>query len=39
MLDTVALEFVGIGGTEDLIARDFRGDDLADDVAVGEADD
>jgi hypothetical protein len=39
MLDTVALEFVGVGRAEDLVARDLRGDDLADDVAVGEAND
>ena len=39
MADTVALEFVSVGCTEDLVAGYFRGDNLADDVAIGEADD
>ena len=38
MLDTIPLEFVSVGGTENLIARDLRGDYLADDIFVGEAD-
>jgi len=37
--DTVSLELVGVSSDEDLVTDDFRGDDLADDVAVGEADD
>ena len=37
--DAVALELVGVGGDEDLVAGDLRGDDLGDDVLVGEADD
>lgn len=39
MLDAVALEFMTVGGHEDLVAGDLGGYDLADDVAVGEADD
>lgn len=38
VLDAVGLEFVGVGSGEDLVTGDFRGDDLSDDVAVGEAD-
>ena len=38
MLDTVGLELVGVSCAEDLIAGDFGGDDLNDDVAVGETD-
>jgi hypothetical protein len=34
----VGLELVGVGGDEDLVASDLGGDDLGDDVAVGEAD-
>jgi hypothetical protein len=30
---------VGIRGHEDLVSANLRGDDLSDDVAVGEADD
>lgn len=37
--DTVALELVGVGGAEDFVASELRGDDLADDVLVGEAND
>lgn len=37
--DTVAFELVGVGGAKDLVAGKFRGNDLADDVLVGEADD
>lgn len=37
--ETVGLELVGVSAGEDLVAGDLRGDDLADDVAVGEADD
>jgi len=39
VLDAVALEFMTIGGHEDLVAGDLGGYDLAYDVAVGEADD
>lgn len=39
MADAVALELVGVGGDEDLVANDLGADDLADDVLVGEADD
>ena len=39
MLDTIPLEFVTVGGTENLITRDLRGYYLADDIFVGEADD
>ncbi|KAL5889936.1 hypothetical protein ACKVWL_011618 [Pyricularia oryzae] len=35
--DAVGLELVGVGRGEDLVTRDLRGDDLHDDVAVGEA--
>lgn len=38
VLDTVGLELVSVGRDEDLVARDLRGHDLADDVLVGEAD-
>ena len=38
VLDAVALEFMTVGGAEDLVACDLGGDDLADDVFVGEAD-
>ena len=37
MLDSVALEFMGVRSAEDLIASDLRGDDLTDDILVGEA--
>lgn len=37
--ETVALEFVGVGAGQDLVARDLRVDDLSDDIAVGETDD
>lgn len=37
--DTIALELVGVGGSEDLVTGDLGPDDLGDDVAVGEADD
>lgn len=39
MADTVALQFVGVGGSEDFVTTNLRSDNLADDVAVGEADD
>lgn len=39
MLDAIALELVPIGSAEDLVAGDLGGDDLCDDVLVGEADD
>lgn len=39
MLDTVALELVGVGAAEDLVAGDLGGDDLDDDIAIGKADD
>lgn len=38
MLDAIALELVTVGGDEDLVASDFGGYDLADDIAIGEAD-
>jgi hypothetical protein len=38
MLDPVSLEFVGVGGAEDFITRDLGGNNLKDNVAVGEAD-
>ena len=37
MLDSVALEFMSVRSAEDLIASDLRGDDLTDDILVGEA--
>jgi hypothetical protein len=37
VLNTVSLELVGVGGAEDLVTGDLGGDDLGDDVAVGEA--
>lgn len=39
VLNTVSLELVGVGSDEDLVTSDLGGDDLADDVAVGEAND
>ena len=36
MLDSIALEFVSVGGAEDFVACDFGGDDLANDVFIGE---
>lgn len=39
MLDTVGLELVGISCAEDFVAGDFGGDDLNDDIAVGETND
>lgn len=38
MLDSIALELVSVSGTKDLVARDLGGDNLADDIFVGEAD-
>ena len=38
MVDTVALEFMTVGGAEHLVAGDLGGYDLADDILVGEAD-
>ena len=37
MVDPVTLEFVGVRRDEDLVPIELRGDDLADDVSVGEA--
>jgi hypothetical protein len=37
--DAIALELVTVGRDEDLVAGELRGDDLSDDVLVGEADD
>lgn len=39
VLDAIALELVGVGAGKNLVAGDLSGDDLGDDVAVGEADD
>ena len=39
MLNAVAFELVRVCRAEDFVAGDFGGDDLADDIAVGEADD
>lgn len=39
VLKTVGLQLVGVGGSEDLVAGDLRGDDLHDDIAVGETND
>ena len=39
MGNAIALEFVTVRCAEDLVAGDFRCDDLSDDVAVCEADD
>lgn len=38
VLDSVSLELVGVSGNEDLITDNLGGDNLDDDVAVGEAD-
>ena len=38
MLDSITFEFVSIGGAEDLVARNLGGDDLTDNIFVGEAD-
>ena len=37
--DAVGLELVGVRSHEDLVTANLRGDDLSNDVAVGEADD
>ena len=39
MLDSISAEFMRVGSAEDLIASDLGGDDLHDNIAVGEADD
>ena len=39
MVYAIALKFVTVGCAENLIAGYLRGDDLADDIAVGEAND
>ena len=39
MLDSIALKFVTVGCAEDFVASDLGGNDLADDIFVGEADD
>lgn len=39
ILDAVSLELVGVGSSVDLVAGKLSGDQLADDVTVGEADD
>lgn len=39
MLDTVPLELMAVCCAEDLVASDLGGDDLADDILIGEADD
>lgn len=38
VLDAIALELVGVGGSKDLVTGDLGVHDLGDDVAVGEAD-
>jgi hypothetical protein len=39
VFDAISLEFMGVGGAEDLVASDLGGHDLHDNVTVGEADD
>lgn len=39
VVDAIALELVGVSSGVDLVASDLSGDDLGDDVTVGEADD
>ena len=39
MLDAITLQFVGVSGAEDFIARDLGGDDLTYDIAVGKSND
>lgn len=39
MLDAIALQLVRVGRDKDFVSSDLRGDDLADDVFVGEAND
>jgi hypothetical protein len=39
VLDSVSLELVSVGCAEDLVACNLSGDELANDVSVGEADD
>lgn len=38
VFDVIGVEFVGVGGSEDFVIGDFGGDDLGDDVVVGEVD-
>lgn len=39
MLNAVTLELMAVGCAEDLVSSDLRGDDLANDIFVGEAND
>ena len=39
VLDAITSQLVGVCCAENLVARDFRGHDLADDIAVGETND
>ena len=39
MVDTIALELVSVGCTKNLVASYLRGDNLADDITIREADD
>lgn len=38
MLDSITLELVSVGSAKDLVARNLGGDDLTDNIFVGEAD-
>jgi hypothetical protein len=38
MFDTISLQLVSVSCTKDLVAGDFRSDNLADDITIGEAD-
>jgi hypothetical protein len=39
IIDSVALEFMGIGRAEDFVASKLRSDNLANDVSIGESND
>jgi hypothetical protein len=39
VFDAISLEFVGVGGAEDLVTSDLGGHDLHNNVTVGEAND
>jgi hypothetical protein len=38
VLNSIALQFVGVSGSDNLVTGDFGVDNLGDDITVGEAD-
>ena len=39
MLDSISLQLMSVGSAEDFVACEVRGNDLSDDIFVGESDD